>query len=261
MAVIVVTYHALAARASPVTVTPARLAADLRGLLEAGFEFVTIDACAAWLRGESSLPARAAAITFDDGYASAVHEGVPVLAAAGVPATLFVVAGRVGMDNQWPGQWRGIPRMELATAADLRALPRGLVTVGAHSWSHPDLPSLPAAALQREIHEAGDRIEQMTGAPVRCFAYPYGRFGDREVAVVADRYASAVSAHASLVTTGSSVIAIPRIDADDLRLALSAGLAPTRWMGPYLGVRRAVRALRQVVDAARRPSSPSPSHR
>src|SRR3954470_15948888 len=42
-----------------------------------------------------------AAITFDDGYADNLHEAAPLLAAAGVPATVFVVSGQVGTTDEF----------------------------------------------------------------------------------------------------------------------------------------------------------------
>ena len=40
-----------------------------------------------------TLPANAAAVTFDDGYADNLSEASPRLLEAGVPATLFVATG------------------------------------------------------------------------------------------------------------------------------------------------------------------------
>jgi hypothetical protein len=39
---------------------------------------------------DGNLPARAAAVTFDDGYADNLTNAIPVLAARGLPATFFV---------------------------------------------------------------------------------------------------------------------------------------------------------------------------
>jgi peptidoglycan/xylan/chitin deacetylase (PgdA/CDA1 family) len=144
--------------------------------------------------------------------------------------------------------------MPLASAAELRELGRAGVSFGAHSWSHADLPSLGPDALSREVLDAADRVEQITGAAVRSFAYPYGRFGMREAALVAGRYGCAVSARPSLVTAASDPMAIPRIDAHDLGMALSLGLAGSPLMVPYLQARRGARAVRSALDPARRPS-------
>ena len=49
------------------------------------------EACARLARGQ--LPARAACITFDDGYANNEEIALPILARVGVPATFFVATG------------------------------------------------------------------------------------------------------------------------------------------------------------------------
>jgi peptidoglycan/xylan/chitin deacetylase (PgdA/CDA1 family) len=43
-----------------------------------------------WLQGRASLPERAVAVTFDDGYRNVLTEAAPVLASLGIPGTLFV---------------------------------------------------------------------------------------------------------------------------------------------------------------------------
>src|SRR5262249_3137786 len=48
-----------------------------------------------------SLPANAACIPFDDGYANNSELAAPILEAAGVPATIFVAGGAVDTGVMW----------------------------------------------------------------------------------------------------------------------------------------------------------------
>jgi peptidoglycan/xylan/chitin deacetylase (PgdA/CDA1 family) len=57
-----------------------------------------------------TLPDRAVAVTFDDGYVDNLHEASPRLASAGVPATLFLATSFVGQRHEywWDELARGI---------------------------------------------------------------------------------------------------------------------------------------------------------
>jgi peptidoglycan/xylan/chitin deacetylase (PgdA/CDA1 family) len=65
-----------------------------------------------------SLPGNAVAITFDDGYADTLRQARPRLAAAGIPATLFLATAFVGqqLEYWWDELARGI--LERSAALD-----------------------------------------------------------------------------------------------------------------------------------------------
>ena len=64
------------------------------------------------------LPPRACAITFDDGWRDNLEHALPVLEAAGLPATLFAVSDRVGTEGGfWPDETE---RRLSAAAPDVR---------------------------------------------------------------------------------------------------------------------------------------------
>lgn len=48
-----------------------------------------------------TVPRRAVAVTFDDGYVDNLEAATPLLERYGIPATIFVVAGRIGQEFWW----------------------------------------------------------------------------------------------------------------------------------------------------------------
>ncbi len=89
-------------------VHPDRFAAQLAVLRETRRPFATSEFVERSRAG--TLPRNAVAVTFDDGYADNLRQARPRLAAAGVPATLFLTTASVGQDVEywWDELARGI---------------------------------------------------------------------------------------------------------------------------------------------------------
>jgi peptidoglycan/xylan/chitin deacetylase (PgdA/CDA1 family) len=74
------------------------------------------------------------------------------------------------------------------TAEEICTLMRdGLIQVGAHTITHPFLSAHSAAFQREEIFQSKARLEEITGIPVTCFAYPYGNY--TKITVVLSREA------------------------------------------------------------------------
>jgi len=101
--------------------------------------------------------------------------------------------------------------------AELAAHP--LVTIGAHTISHPALKELPLEEARREMIESRRRIEARIGRPVRHFAYPYGQeahAGARECALAREcGFETAVTTRLANVFPGHAerLECLPRIAA------------------------------------------------
>ena len=208
--------------------TPRQLTNDLEALAAAGFTWASLDDCADWLAGTITLPPRTAIVTFDDGYASVASAALPVLQRLRVPATVFVVAGRIGSDNQWPGQWPAIGRARLLDAGALRALTEAGVAL-AGLLTHPRLTELDDARRRRKsarpliawsiwrrwlsgtsriptASEAHERLRPLAGGIARP------------------------SAHRAASSIASAIRSTCHADAHDLRVAMRLGLLKTPWL-------------------------------
>lgn len=152
-------------------VNPATFAAHLRALAACGFTGVTVSDVMRWQRGESPLPARPIAITFDDAYASVIEHAFPLLAAYRWPSTIYAVTAYLGCTNRWDPQ---APPSALLDAPTLRAAMAAGHDVGAHTRHHRRLRGLDPAACADELEGAKSDLEQAMGAPCDSVAFPYG---------------------------------------------------------------------------------------
>lgn len=241
--VIVLGYHRVAAKEPDpklVAVSPANFRAQMKHLRRT-CRVVPLEGD--WSR----LGERAAAVTFDDGYADNLLHALPILKEFDIPATFFLttsgldgtlaqpgggywwdelerlvlgdgphpsrfqlrrdhavavwstatVADRwalyralhpllLGNPRQREGwlaqlrEWRGSQAggdgsARTLTAAEARALTSSpLVTIGAHTATHPRLSALSQREQEEEIGGSKRRLEALLGVPVTSFAYPFG---------------------------------------------------------------------------------------
>jgi peptidoglycan/xylan/chitin deacetylase (PgdA/CDA1 family)/GT2 family glycosyltransferase len=174
-------YHAFAAPGEPASrfVMPVgRFARQMAWLKLGRYRVIPLEELVRCRREFRVPPARAVVLTIDDGYADNVQLALPVLQRYGFPATVFVVSGRVGGTNQWSSRPELVGR-PLASWSDLHHLVQAGLTIGAHSRSHPVLPSLPEALAREEIEGSRHDLQAALTRPVEVFAYPYGTHNER----------------------------------------------------------------------------------
>lgn len=76
-------------------------------LLAAKFRPVGLGRLATFVQGESDLPERAVAITFDDGYADNYEQAMPILNRLGIPAAFYVTVDCIERRKlPWPSRLR-----------------------------------------------------------------------------------------------------------------------------------------------------------
>ncbi len=246
-----------------------------------------------------TLPARAACITFDDGYADNAEIALPILEKHRIPATFFIATGylnggimfndsiiesvRMAKGNSLDLSSIGLTAFPIATIAEKRAAienilsclkykpleqrqalvdavsdlaavepPRNLMMkseqvkllcdsgmeIGGHTVTHPILASIDNKAAADEIGNGKQYLEELTGKPVRNFAYPNGKpetdYLAAHVKIVKQLgFDAAVSTAKGVATQDSDLFQLPRFtpwDKSPLRfsLRLLGNLAQTR---------------------------------
>ena len=121
-----------------------------------------------------------------------------------------------------------LPSDLMMTAEQVRHLQRNGMEIGAHTATHPILSRLDADSARSEIVAGRRRLEELTGAAVRLFAYPNGRPGvdyGRDHVVIARElgFEAAVSTASGVATARSDPFQLPRFtpwDRTPVRFAL-----------------------------------------
>jgi peptidoglycan/xylan/chitin deacetylase (PgdA/CDA1 family) len=155
------------------------------------------------------------AITLDDAYRGAVQCGIAELAKRGIPATIFVAPGRLDNhifwwdalasksgelerktreyalgtlagSDEWVRLWAARETLEIAdslpdyaraaTLQELRiAVANPGITVGSHTWSHPNLANLGISEVVSEITRSRAWLKrEFQAKAIDWLAYPYG---------------------------------------------------------------------------------------
>lgn len=196
---------------------------------------------------------RRAVITFDDAYRGAVLCAVDELARRRLPATIFVAPGSLGGDFWWDvlrdeiggtisEEWRTAvlngmagrddlarvcarengyeaaqlpPLARIASEAELdEAVMRhpGL-TLGSHSWSHPNLTRLDAEELMLELTRPLEWLRSRFASVVPWIAYPYG-LGSAAVSQAAAQagYTGGLMVAGGRIRAPTDPFAVPRLN-------------------------------------------------
>lgn len=92
-----------------------------------------------------------------------------------------------------------------------------LVTIGAHTVTHPSMIALPAAKLDDEIATSQRVCEEIVGRPILGFAYP---FGDEDqaarAAVERAKFGYAFGIERRAISARDNRFALPRVQVPNL---------------------------------------------
>jgi peptidoglycan/xylan/chitin deacetylase (PgdA/CDA1 family) len=237
-------YHSVDASGSPISVTREQLAAHVRWLAGGRVRVVPLAAL-------PQAPDDSVAVTFDDGFTNFATDAWPLLREAGLPVTLFVVAGRAGRTNDWNGSGgaSGIPVLPLLDWHTLGRLADEGVDIGAHTQTHPRLTKVDDARLGDEVGGSAEVIAAQLGRRPSSFAYPYGDVDGRVAAAARQTFLQAVTTELAPVEPACDARLLPRLDAYYFRDAGRLEAWGTAAFRRRLAWRGLARRARQAVMA------------
>ncbi len=219
-AIPVLLYHAVGTSTStwiaPYTVSREVFMRHLALIAESGRTPMCVADLLLCATAEVPLPPRAVLVTFDDGFADNADVAAPLLAAAGIRATIFLTTGF--LDSRSPG---GDRMLSWSAAAELAAAGH---EIGAHSVTHPQLDTLGLDAARYEIMTCRQQLEDRLDLPIRSFAYPHGYSSPRIRRMVKESgYESACAVRNALSHAQDATFSLARLtvtaDTDDRTVA------------------------------------------
>jgi peptidoglycan/xylan/chitin deacetylase (PgdA/CDA1 family) len=146
-------------------------AAQMGWLTRHGFQAVTLKRVYDAWHGHGTLPRRPVVVSFDDGYRTQFTNALPILRSHRWPGV-----ENLEVNNEHRSWGLSLPRV--------RALVRAGWEIDAHTISHPDLTTLGAAALTREVAGSRRILRRQLHVPVEFFCYPAGRYDAAVIAAV-----------------------------------------------------------------------------
>jgi len=164
--------------------SPARFAAQIHALADAGWRGISLDAFVAVVRGQRRAAPNELLITFDDAYRGLRDYAFPVLRDAGFFAVCFVITDFAGRLNRWDVAYGGRRFAHLAWRDIERWNALG-IAFASHTATHPRLPWVDDARLDDELHRSRRALECALGAATTTISYPFGAFDARVLTAAA----------------------------------------------------------------------------
>jgi peptidoglycan/xylan/chitin deacetylase (PgdA/CDA1 family) len=130
-------------------------------LHDSGYHAISPDQLLAYKTQGKALPSRPVMITFDDGDSSQISNGMPEMDKAGYKGVFFVMTVVLNRPGYFSRQ----------RVKDLAA--QGHV-IGCHTWDHHMVTKYTDPDWIKQVEKPRALLAELSGAPVRYFAYPFG---------------------------------------------------------------------------------------
>jgi peptidoglycan/xylan/chitin deacetylase (PgdA/CDA1 family) len=183
------------------SVSPENFEAQLRYLIEHGYEPITLNSLIMHLQLGRALPPKPVVLTFDDGFKDQYSNAYPLLKKYGFVGTFFIIT--LFADEERP---------EYMSWSEIEFLHSNGMEIGSHSYTHPSLSGKSYDYVVWQVLGSREAIEARTGEPVRFFSYPSGQYDELTIDVLRSAgYWGAVTVEAGSLHTTESPFEFKRI--------------------------------------------------
>lgn len=124
---------------------------------------------------EKTFPDKLAIVTFDDGYEDNYEYAFPILNKFGIKATIFVATGFVNDEIDITRDHIAYRGLKPLNWKQIKEMDNSGITFGSHTHTHPILTEISLEAVEKEISQSKNILEEKLGNPIEIFAYPLGQ--------------------------------------------------------------------------------------
>jgi peptidoglycan/xylan/chitin deacetylase (PgdA/CDA1 family) len=180
-------------------------------LHRAGYRAIELEDWIKALLRDEPLFGRPMVLTFDDGYRDFLTAATPVLRLFGFPATVFLVAGRMGGMSDWDASY-GDPA-PLLSWEEVHALRDVGIGFGCHSLVHQLMTGMPLRELAESTSRARGILEEGLASLVTTLAYPHGAENEFVRRVIGDLgFQAAVTCEEGISRLGDDPLRLRRVE-------------------------------------------------
>ncbi|MDA8177996.1 MAG: polysaccharide deacetylase family protein [Deltaproteobacteria bacterium] len=135
---------------------------QMKHLSEEGYHTICAEDFMSWRSGIGEIPDKCILITFDDGHATNISKGLPILQEYNFRADFFITTGFVGKSN-------------FLTRENILTLRRAGMGIGSHTVTHAMLNDLDIDSIRVELADSKEYLENLLGENVVTLSVPGGR--------------------------------------------------------------------------------------
>ena len=249
----ILTYHSLDLSGSVVSAAPSEFENQMNALAANGFRGTSLREAVKHREQTGTWPAQTVVLTFDDGFANFYEVAMPVLARHGFTATVFIISGYMGGQNDWDAPPAGLGVLPILSWPQAAELARAGIEIGSHTQTHRDLRHCSPSEVEHELTASCADIEEHLGLRPKSFAYPYGAVNDLSRQLATREFRAACTTELRR-TNDDPVNLLPRIDMYYLKSPRKFARLLEGQLDQYLAIRRWGRLARQIASPAREQS-------
>lgn len=181
---------------------------QLARLKEDGYTIVPLPTAVAGLQGKAKLPAKAVALTIDDGHRTVYSDVLPIIRRDHLPVTLFIYPSAIS-NADYAMTWEQIKEVMSEPGVDVQS----------HTYWHPNFKQekkrLPPVEYQKLVHTQLDNskatLKKKLGLETSLLAWPFGLHDDGLDKAAKDAgYQAALTLGNRVATAHDSPFSLPR---------------------------------------------------